>query len=96
MRRSNNLDNTTTYADMAHILGRFWINERDNEAFEEYIGFNDLGLPLAYSLSEGIIESNPMVESHITDSFNMLLSILKIEDEGFTDYMELLQAAGEI
>lgn len=90
------MDNITTFADRAHILARLWINERDNEAFEEYIEFNDLGLPLAYSLSEGIIESNTLVEAHINDSFDMLLTVLKVEDAGFTDYMDIIEAAGEI
>jgi hypothetical protein len=90
------MENITTLADRAHILARLWINERDNEAFEEYMEFNDLGLPLAYSLSEGIIESNTLVEAHINDSFDMLLTVLKVEDTGFTDYMDIIEAAGEI
>lgn len=90
------MDNITTLADRAFILGRFWINERDNEAFEEYMEFNDLGLPLAYSLAEGIIETNAMVEAHINDSFDMLLTILKVEDSGFTSYEDILAEAGEI
>lgn len=90
------MENITTLADRAFILGRFWINERDNEAFEEYIEFNDLGLPLSYSLAEGIIETNPMVEAHINDSFNMLLDILKVEDTGYGSYEEILEAAGQI
>jgi hypothetical protein len=90
------MENITALADRAHILARLWINERDNEAFEEYMEFNDLGLPLAYSLSEGIIESNTLVEAHINDSFDMLLTVLKVEDTGFTDYMDIIEAAGEI
>jgi hypothetical protein len=90
------MDNITTFADRAHILARFWINEREAEAFEEYMEFNDLGLPLAYSLSEGIIESNTLVEAHINDSFDMLLTLLKLEDTGFTDYEDILEAAGQI
>jgi hypothetical protein len=87
------MDNITTLADRAHILGKFWINERDNDVFDEYMEYNDLGLPLAYSLSEGIIETNALVEAHINDSFDMLLTVLKVEDTGFTDYNDILEAA---
>lgn len=91
------MENTTTpLADRAFILGKFWLEERDNEVFADYIEYNDLGLPLAYSLSEGIIESNTLVEAHIDDSFDMLLTLLKIEDTGYSTPDDMFEAASQI
>jgi hypothetical protein len=83
----------TSHFNRAEILAGLWINERDNEDLADYMDYNDLGLPLAYALAEGIITTNPKVEEHINDSFNMLLKVLEIEDTGFISYRELLRAS---
>lgn len=83
----------TSVFSRAEILASLWVNQRDNEDLADYMEYNDLGLPLAYALAEGIITTNPKVEENINDSFNMLLKVLKIEDTGFISYRDLFRAA---
>jgi hypothetical protein len=58
------------------------------------MSYNDLGLPLAYAVSSSIIPSNVLVDNFINETFDMLLSILGIEDEGFESLTDIFFAAG--
>jgi hypothetical protein len=77
------------------ILAELWIDYRKDEEFTDYIEYCDLGLPLAYSVSEGIVESTPVAEKYINESFEILLSALGIEDDNFENLDELLGLAEE-
>ncbi|BAU99683.1 hypothetical protein [Aurantimicrobium minutum] len=81
----------TTVENKSSILGELWTEYKDAEGFKDYIDYNDLGLPLAYAVSTGIIEINPQVQNYIEDSFTLLLDILHKEDEGFEELSEILE-----
>lgn len=83
----------TSVFNRAEILASLWINQRDNEDLAEFMEYNDLGLPLAYALAEGIITTNSKVEENINDTFTMLLKVLEIEDTRFISYRDLFRAA---
>ena len=86
----------TTFENKCVILGELWLNYRNDEAFEDFIEYNDLGLPLAYSISEGIVmDVTPAAEKYVLETFDVLLSALNIEDEVFENLDELLVLAEE-
>jgi hypothetical protein len=75
---------TTTTESKAQILAELWQDYRNDEEFLDFIEYNDLGLPLAYAVSNGIADSNPLIEQFIDESFRLLLLGLEIkEDTGF-------------
>ena len=76
------------------ILAEIWMDYRDDEGFTEFIEYNDLGLPLAYAVANGIVERNPSVQRYIEETFLVLLSALKVEDKGFESLNHLLDFAG--
>ena len=80
----------TTFSDKARILGELWLDYRDEEDFKDFINYNDLGLPLAYAIANGIIDSSEMAEKFVEETFNLLLSGLGIEDTGFESILDLL------
>jgi hypothetical protein len=82
---------TTTYSNKTIILADLWLNYRDDENFKEFVQYNDLGLPLAYAIANSIVESTPMAEQFIEESFDVLLSALGIEDTGFELFDELIE-----
>jgi hypothetical protein len=51
---------------------------------------NDLGLPLAHLISNGIVESTPLAEEFINQSFSWLMDLFEIEDSGFKSFEEIL------
>jgi hypothetical protein len=70
------------FTDKAGILGELWINFRDDENFEPFIDYNDMGLPLAYAHAEGLItEFSPLGEQYIIETFDMLMNLFEVTGE---------------
>jgi hypothetical protein len=81
----------TTFEAMTQILADLWMDYRGDEEFKDFIEYNDLGLPLAYVISSGIVESSPLSKSYIEETFDLLLASLEIqEDTGFDSLDDLL------
>ena len=82
---------TTPIDTKAEILADLWMNYRKDEEFEDFFEYNDLGLPLAYAMSVGIIKNNDTVSSMVEETFLLLLAGLEIEeDEGYETLDDLL------
>jgi hypothetical protein len=81
----------TTFEKKTEILGELWINYRGDDGFQEFIDYNDLALPFAFSISEGLIQPQETMVSFINDAWDMLLSALEIEDLGYTTLQEILE-----
>lgn len=73
----------TTYSNKCAILSDLWLNYRDDEEFIDFVEYNDVGLPLAYALNTGIVESTAMAEEFVSETFAVLLAGVEIEDQGF-------------
>ena len=84
---------TTSFSGNTEILAELWMNYRQDEEFSEYVAQNDLGLPLAYAISEGFVEVSKKAKVFIEQSFEALLAHLEIEDDGFGSLDELLDFA---
>lgn len=86
----------TPSADKAGILGQFWMEFRDDEALQDFIEFNDMGLPLAFFVSSGIVQDTPMSEQYIAETFDLFLIALEItedEIEGLDNLNDVLDYA---
>jgi hypothetical protein len=70
------------FADKAGVVGQLWIEFRNDEDFEAFMEYNDLGCPLAYMIAEGIVkEVTPLGEEMINETYKMLLALLEVEEE---------------
>jgi hypothetical protein len=85
----------TSFEARCEILSDLWLNYKADDEFKDFIVYNDLGLPLAYAISEGIVETTPPAENFINETFELLLAGLGIEDEGFENLDEMLGLAEE-
>jgi len=83
----------TTFENKCAVLSELWLNNRDDEQFEDFIEYNDIGLPLAYILDNDIAEVNETSEKYINETFELLLELLEVEDQGFEDLDEVMSAA---
>jgi len=82
----------TEFSDRAAILADLWLNYRADEEFIDFIEYNDLGLPLAYAISEGIVESTDLAAAFVDETFELLLIGLDIaEDTGFETLDDILE-----
>lgn len=80
----------TSFTNRCRILSELWLDYRDDEEFQDFIQYNDLGLPLAYAISEGIVEKTEIASNFINEAFDILLSALGVKDTGFETLEDLL------
>ena len=84
---------TTTIENKVIILADLWLNYRYDEEFSDFIEYNDLGLPLAYAISEGIVKITDTAQSFIDETFGLLLAGLGVdEDTGFDTLDDVLSS----
>ena len=86
----------TQFKSKCDILAELWLNYKEDEDFQEFIKYNDLGLPLAYVLATEIVDVTPTAENFVNETFDLLLGGLAMEDsdEGF-DSLDDVLALGE-
>ena len=75
------------------ILGQFWFEFRDDEKLKDFIEYNDIGLPLAWFISTGVVTSTPMAEDYVDETFDLFISALEVSEnevDQFTNLNDLL------
>jgi len=84
----------TEFEIECQILSELWMNYRDVEAFEEFIEYNDIGLPLAHYVADGLIRKSALEAvaiTYISDTYNLLFEMLGIpvshEHQTFEDLL---------
>lgn len=75
--------NETTIENKCNILSELWMDYRDDVNFDDFISYADLGLPLAYAISNEIVKITPQSERFIVEAFDLLVASMGLEDTGF-------------
>jgi len=81
----------TSFENKTRILGQLWINFKTEDEWADFFEYNDMGLPLAFAFTEGIVNHTNTLEQYINETWSLLLEGLETEDTGFVDLSELLQ-----
>jgi hypothetical protein len=81
----------TPIETQAEILSQLWMDYRDEGYFAEFFQYADIGFPLAYVISKGIVKTTPEADNFISDTWEMLLGLVALEDTGFEDLKEMLE-----
>ena len=84
----------TTPENKAGILSELWLGYKNDQNFEDFFSYNDLGLPLAYAISSGIVKGTETSNKFIDETFSLLLASLEIEDEGYDGLDDIFLMAG--
>jgi hypothetical protein len=73
-----------TLEDKIAILADLWLNFKDMEGMQNFVEYNDIGLPLAYSIDAGLSEITHDGAVYIEETYNMLAESLGLDlDEDF-------------
>ncbi len=72
------------------ILSELWMNYRDDQELEDFINYNDLGLPLAYFLMNEIVLPTLQSAVYIDETYNLFIASLGVEDKEWESLDELL------
>jgi hypothetical protein len=84
---------STSKEAKTEILSDLWLNYRNDEEFEDFIEYNDIGLPLAYAISNDIVKSTDVAMAFIEETFDLLLAGLDLDDDGFESMDDILGQA---
>jgi len=79
-----------TFENKITILAELWMNYRDDAELEDFIEYNDLGLPLAYLLMNEIVLPTNQSEIYINETYDLFIASLNVEDKEWTSLDELL------
>ena len=74
---------TTKFEHKCDILSELWTKYRQEPDFKDFVEYNDIGLPLAFLVSENLVTPSPMAVSLVEESFLLLCAALETEDTGF-------------
>jgi hypothetical protein len=77
--------NETTFENKCAMLSQLWIEHRTDPGLEDFIAYNDLGLPLAYAFANNAATPTGKGKDVIGETFALLLEMFDIQDEGWTD-----------
>lgn len=81
----------TSLETKCEILADIWLNFRNDEEFIDFVTYNDLGLPLAYAISSGVVAITDKAQSFIEETFTLLLASLGIEEDmGYETFGDIL------
>jgi hypothetical protein len=79
----------TDFSNKISILADLWINYRDQDEFEDFVEYNDLGLPLAYLVSTELAAVTDGGKIYLEETFNLLCAALGLDLDG--EYISLQQ-----
>jgi hypothetical protein len=99
MAVSDNGDELTSFEDLCSILAELWINHKEEKRFEDFMSYNDLGLPLAFLIDSELVTATEIAKKYVEETWIVLLRSLDInEDVGFTCLEDLFNytSNGEI
>jgi hypothetical protein len=84
MAGGNSLENKIT------ILAELWMNYRDDEDLQDFIEYNDLGLPMAYLLMNELVLPTDKSELYINETYDLLVGALGVPDKNWDSLDEML------
>ena len=84
---------TTPFSKKCEILGELWLSYRSEENLEDFLEYNDLGLPIAYAIANDIVKSTDLAKAFVEETFDLLLASVNIEDTGWDNLDDLLSMA---
>ena len=77
----------TEFDKKCEILSELWMDFRDDKNFQDFIDYNDLGLPLANFIYEEIVSVSPKARIFIGETWDLFCAALGIDDS--QDYNSL-------
>ena len=79
-----------TFENKMTILAELWMNYRDDEELQDFVEYNDLGLPLAYFLMNEIVLPTSQSELYINETYDLFIASLQVADKEWQSLDELL------
>ena len=72
---------TNHFSNKCEILADLWLNHRANVDFEDFIEYNDIGLPLAYAFAEDLAKPTEIGIRFVEETYALLCEALELPDD---------------
>ncbi len=86
----------TSFDNKCAILSQLWMEHRADPGLEDFIAYNDLGLPLAYAISNNIVAKTSKADDFISEAWGSLLDLFDVEDSGWNSLEEFWATLDDI
>ena len=70
------------------VLADLWMNYRDGDEFEDFISYNDIGLPLAYFVASDLVKPSDLAVQYVIETFELLCAALHLPLDGEYETLE--------
>jgi hypothetical protein len=72
---------TNHFSKKCGILADLWLNYKTDSNFEDFVEYNDIGLPLAYAFAEDLAKPTEIGTKYVVETYALLIEALEIEDD---------------
>ena len=87
---------TTPYNIKYAILSDLWTQYKEDEDMADFFEYNDLGLPLSFAIEQKIVESTPIAQVYIEETFELFCESLGLDsDEEYESMEEMFELKEE-
>ena len=84
-----------SFENKSTILAELWMNYREDGQIKDFIEYNDLGLPLAYLITNEIVIPTNQADIYINESYDLLVAALEVEDLEYESLDEMMDTVEE-
>lgn len=93
----NNMENRKmTLEDKIAILSELWLDYKDMDGMQDFVEYNDIGLPLAYAIDAGLSEITSDGIVFIEETYKMLVESFELDlNEDFFSLSQMLNQVEE-
>lgn len=82
------------FENKCEILADLWLNFRDEPSIEDFVDYNDLGLPLAYLIHSELVIPTELCMPYVEETYDLLAESLDLDsDEDFVTLQQMLNAS---
>jgi hypothetical protein len=80
----------TDFKTRCEILSELWLGYRWDEEFKDFLEYNDIGLPLAFLVTEKLVDPSQQAIDMVDETFDILAVLLEVEDTGFESLDDMM------
>ncbi len=84
---------TNHFSKKCEILADLWLNYRSDQQLEDFMEYNDIGLPLSYAFTEELAKPTEIGIRFVEETYSLFVEALNIPDEEYEALEEMLDAS---
>jgi hypothetical protein len=72
---------TNHFSRKCEILADLWLNHRGDDKFQDFIEYNDIGLPLAYAFAEELAKPTEIGTKFVDETYSLFVEALDVNPD---------------